>query len=101
MGKSFRKTDMIGNGYGHHTSEKYDKRLCNKTLRHKVKDLIRIYPDTEIFPAVREVSNVWDFCKDGKSWFGNIPYASSTTYPHARYFDDPYWVKLYRRMKSK
>jgi len=98
MGKSYRKTTIIGHGG---RSEKDDKRLANRALRHRIKNLVKKYPHEEIFPVMREISDVWSFNKDGKGWFGDIPHSNSTTYPHERYFDDPYWVKLYREMKRK
>lgn len=98
MGKSFRKTDIIGNGG---TSDKCSKRIANRVLRHRTKILIGKDPETEILPVVREVSDVWDFNKDGKGWFGNIPHGNQSRYPHRKFFDDPFWIKYYREMKGK
>ena len=98
MGKSFRKTDIIGHGG---TSDKYSKRIANRVLRKKTKMLIKRDPESEIFPVMREVSDTWSFNKDGKGWFGDIPNGNQQWYPHKKFFDDPYWVKLYRGMKRK
>ena len=51
-------------------SEKEDKRFANRAYRRKVKQMIQ--PDEIVddltLPEIREVSNVWDFAKDGKIW---------------------------------
>jgi len=48
-------------------SEKQNKRTANRRWRKKVKDTLR--KGVEILPELREVSNVWSFEKDGKSYF--------------------------------
>ena len=99
MGKSFKKNCYIGNCCCY--SEKKDKRIANKAFRRRIKTVLKVDPYTETFPVVRELSNVWDFGKDGKNWFGDIPFRRSTLYPHERFFNDPYWVNIYRKMKGK
>ena len=51
-------------------SEKEDKRFANRAYRRKVKQMIQ--PDEIVddltLPQIREISNVWDFAKDGKLW---------------------------------
>lgn len=75
MGKSYRKTPIVGNASD---SEKMDKRKANRQLRKAVKDMLyksrllqeEILIDVmERLPKLREVSNVWDFEKDGKHYF--------------------------------
>jgi hypothetical protein len=98
MGKSFRKHDFIGHGSG---SEKYDKRIANRCLRSKIKRLIRQDPFIEIFPIMREISDVWCFSKDGKSWFGDLKNSNKHDYPHLPYNEDLAYIKMYRKYKSK
>lgn len=62
MSKSRRKTAKRSITTA--TSEKSDKRLANRLLRKKVKQDLLL--DKDIFPTLREVSNVWAFAKDGK-----------------------------------
>ena len=98
MGKSFRRHDIIGHGGD---SEKYDKRCANRSFRVKIKRLMRCDILTDTFPLIREMSDEWCFNKDGKSWFGNLKSSNSRLYPHLPYNEDPYFVKIYRRDKSK
>ncbi len=98
MSRSFKKHDITGNGGG---SEKKDKRYANRRLRRAVKAILGTDPERDIFPVMREVSNIWDFSKDGKGWFGDIPYMNSSRYPHERCFDDPFWRQVYRECKGK
>lgn len=67
MANSFRKTPITGN-CSH--SDKPGKVIANRVLRRKVKTAIAVRADLEdfVFPVLREVSNVWDFPKDGKSY---------------------------------
>jgi hypothetical protein len=48
-------------------SEKDDKRRANRALRAGVRAAIAAGAD--VMPALREVSNVWKFAKDGKRWW--------------------------------
>lgn len=46
------------------TTEKEDKKEANRLLRRVTKHQVKT--DAEIFAPLREVSDVWDFGKDGK-----------------------------------
>lgn len=65
MSRSYRHTPVIGN-CSH--SDKPGKVNANRTLRTHVAQALRTCGDFEglILPHLREVSNVWDFPKDGK-----------------------------------
>lgn len=65
MSNSYRKTPVIGN-CSH--SDKPGKVIANRTLRTRVRQTLRTCTDYDglILPLLREVSNVWDFPKDGK-----------------------------------
>lgn len=99
MGKSFRKTDIIGNAGC--SSEKYDKRIANKCLRAKVKRLLRQDPFVEVLPIIREISDVWCFGKDGKNWFGDLKNSNMKFYPHLPYTEDLFFNKMYKKHKRK
>lgn len=70
MSRSFRKTPICGNACA--SSEKDDKRRANRSLRHHVKQLLHVDPETEVLPTIDEISNLWDMAKDGKQWFGDM-----------------------------
>jgi hypothetical protein len=55
------------------TSDKADKVNANRRLRRLVKERLKDdeFIDEIVLPQLREISNVWDFAKDGKS-FKNI-----------------------------
>jgi hypothetical protein len=52
-------------------SEKYDKRMAQRRLRHLTKRVLGQLADPDDFhpPLLREVSDVWVFAKDGKCWY--------------------------------
>lgn len=51
------------------TSEKEDKRDYNRRYRRVSKQFLRVNPDGELMPHLREYSNPWAMAKDGKVWF--------------------------------
>jgi hypothetical protein len=63
MSRSFRSTPYVPNVSA---SDAYGKRKANSINRRNVRIAIR--NGDEILPELREVSNVHDFPKDGKSW---------------------------------
>ena len=46
------------------TSEKLDKQDANRRLRRMTREKVK--KGAEELPVIREVSDVWDFSKDGK-----------------------------------
>ena len=66
MSKSRRYTPIIGNVGAE--SEKQDKRLWNKKFRRLVRERLRLGQEAPV--DIREVSEIWDGGKDGKSWVG-------------------------------
>jgi hypothetical protein len=65
--RSFRKSPITGNTV--RDSEKKDKRFANRIFRHRSKIALQL--GEEIIPErLPEVSEVWDFAKDGKQYFG-------------------------------
>lgn len=70
MSRSQKKTSIGGNTTC--SSEKQDKRAANRSLRRIVKRLCSAGENIEVWPRLREVSEVWSFGKDGKQWFGKI-----------------------------
>lgn len=68
MGKSRRKTEIAGISCA--KSEKKDKRLCNKRLRKKIKQITETknYDDC-LFPLAKEVVNTYSMAKDGKKYY--------------------------------
>lgn len=67
MSRSRRKTPKRGLTA---KTEKENKRHANRKYRRTVK--VKIKKGEEELPAVRELSNVWAFAKDGK-WFLEDP----------------------------
>jgi hypothetical protein len=97
MSRSYRKHDYHGNGG---SSEKDDKRIANRVLRHNVKRLLHVDPELEVLPIMREVSDRWNMNKDGKSYFGDLlseHQTRSQLFPR----DEEYWKKMYRDLKNK
>ena len=55
-------------------SEKYDKRVANRRLRHRTRHCLCCAPDFDalILPLLREISDVWSFSKDGRVYRHNV-----------------------------
>lgn len=76
MSKSFRKHPICGiTGV---SSEINDKKLWHKAYRSKCNMLLAsavkgsAVEEDVFLPHFREVSDTWDFAKDGKTYFGTI-----------------------------
>ena len=68
MSKSIRKNIILI--FNSRFSEKKDKRFANRSLRRLVN--VKILKQQETLPLLKEVSNIWDFTKDGKMpWIGS------------------------------
>ena len=50
-------------------SEKQDKPLANRKVRHAVKQALATSCDDAVLPHRRELTNPWVMAKDGKRWF--------------------------------
>jgi hypothetical protein len=70
MSRSYRHTPIRGNVWA--KSEKQDKRLAQRAWRRKVRVSLH-HGRWECLPALREVSNVWAFPKDGKKYVRHLP----------------------------
>lgn len=72
MARSYKKTSVVSSTYAE--SEKRDKRFANRKLRRsanlKLAQVETLDIDEDfVFPEMREVSDVWNFDKDGKHYF--------------------------------
>lgn len=61
MSRSYRKVPKRGIGAD---SDKKSKRYANRSYRRAVREAL--HRGNEVMPELREVSDVWDFEKDGK-----------------------------------
>lgn len=68
MSRSHQKTPIRGNTIAE--SEKQDKRHANRKFRRIVRQKMKAGEDT--LPQIREVSNVWKFDKDGKTYDNSL-----------------------------
>lgn len=64
MSRSVRKHPFIGMTGAE--SEKFNKQLVNRKFRAEVRRALVDYDDSIPLPAIREVSEVYTFAKDGK-----------------------------------
>ncbi len=69
MSRSKRKNKIHGNTTA--SSEKDDKLEANRKLRRLVKEKLKFR--NEVLPALKEISNVWYFKKDGKKFNAELP----------------------------
>lgn len=67
MARSRKKTPRRGITTA--SSEKQDKRLYNRCFRRVSKQALKINPEREVLPQLREYSNPWSMAKDGKVRF--------------------------------
>ena len=65
MSRSFKHTTISGITTA--TSEKRDKQLANRRFRRISRHRVRI--DKEPLIDLNEISDIWDFQKDGKRYF--------------------------------
>lgn len=74
MSRSYRRHPIHGLAAD---SDKDDKRRARRLWRRRCRQLISSTPPEElddlILPALRELSSVWDFAKDGKVYWEPIP----------------------------
>lgn len=77
MSRSFRHTPCTSNGG---STEKQDKRIYNRRLRTRVRQILRGDStfERETLPIVREVSNPWSMSKDGKGFDSTLAAFDST-----------------------
>mgnify|MGYP003398472880 FL=1 len=68
MSRSWIKNKIVG--YTKKESEKRDKTIANKRCRRLVK--VRIAKRSEVLPLIREVSNIYQFDKDGKHYYAGM-----------------------------
>ena len=68
MSRSFIKNKIVG--YTKKETEKRDKTIANKRYRRLVK--VRIAKRSEVLPLIREVSNIYQFDKDGKHYYAGM-----------------------------
>lgn len=87
MSRSRRYTPICGNGGG---SEKYHKRVGNRRLRKRSKQMIQSGDYDNCFPIMDEVMNKWCMTKDGKGWFGEL-----------KDYTGPFWEGYYDKLMRK
>lgn len=70
----------MSRSYRHHAitgvttsrSEKREKRLARRILRHEQEKALKL--EKEVLPHKNEISDIYDFSKDGKMWFDKNKY---------------------------
>jgi hypothetical protein len=69
MARSYRK--HAGSGWTTARSEKDDKVIYHRKARRIARNLIRSTEDFDalVFPVAREISNVYNWAKDGKFYY--------------------------------
>ena len=98
MSRSYRKSPITG--HAKFVSEKHDKRIWHKRMRTCNRDLcqgIRLQTEEEtegmIFPLVSDVSNPYDFAKDGKCYQGIYDSSAGWLSPYGKWYHD--WDSYY------
>lgn len=91
MSRSYRRS-MIS-GFTNGQSERYFKQKSNRKLRKKVRMLCNTVEDFDDvnFPLLREVSDVYDGCKDGKHYSSKFWLTPKRVY-YPRVIKGEYWV---------
>ena len=65
-----RKVKKLAVNLSKKESEKRDKTIVNKRYRRLVK--VRIAKRSEVLPLIREISNIYQFDKDGKHYYAGM-----------------------------
>lgn len=68
MSRSYRKNPA--GGMTKSTSEKQDKRKANRKFRKAERQALLNGKEPPVHQS--ETSNVWEFAKDGKQWWGDL-----------------------------
>ena len=68
MSRSKIKTPILG--YTCAESDKRGKQFANRAFRRTTK--MQVLKGKEVIAIVREISNIWDFPKDGKGYRHNL-----------------------------
>lgn len=71
MSRSYKKTPIFGNTTT--CSEKSDKKIAHGKFRAKLRDCLKQHRFDECPIDMNEVSNIWDFGKDGKHYWIDAP----------------------------
>lgn len=101
MSRSFRKSPC--KSYTNAGSCKAWKRSVNKTLRSKIKVLLKTCQnfDNVIYPFLDEVGNPYNSPKDGKPGWFNKPHEEDGYSPYSKEYDKWYslenWIKVFRK----
>ena len=66
MGKS-RIKHPIKKIVSHRSSDKYDRSIANRRLRHIIKH--NLNQGIDFFPILKEISDVWNFNSDGGGYY--------------------------------
>jgi hypothetical protein len=106
MSRSYRHTPIFGTTGC--PSEKLDKQKANRALRKAAQKSIRRRGSDElVVPVIREVSDVWCFGKDGKSYDRCEPekranrYSANPLFADSKYAKPEYWEKAHRKAMRK
>ena len=102
MSRSYRRHPIRGLAAD---SDKDDKRRARKVWRRRCRQLISVTPVEEledlILPALREVSSVWCFAKDGKVYWAPISVGgASRLFYRGEWTQEAYDREVIRRKKS-
>lgn len=68
MSRSRKKTPILGMTTA--GSEKSDKQEANRKFRRRIKQ--EVADSQDVLSEKREVSDVWDFAKDGKQYMNSL-----------------------------
>lgn len=93
MSRSYRHS-MIA-GFSNGQSDKYFKQKSNRKLRKKVRMLCNTVEDFDDvnFPLLREVSDIYDGCKDGKHYSSKFWLTPKRVYyPCTKRNDSGLWI---------
>jgi hypothetical protein len=100
MSRSYRKHLVAG--HSGCRSEKKDKQIANRKLRHRVKLVMKKDVESEVLlPVLREVSDVWCMGKDGKGYYGDFVYSHSRLFPHELLIESDWGKNFFQKLKSK
>jgi hypothetical protein len=96
MSRSRRQTPIIG--MTGDRSEKKDKRIANRKMRARTRDLLRLADEDTIFPDnLSEVANPYDGVKDGKHYFFRKPLDPEETEGYVKGTKPDHYDKLMRK----
>ena len=99
MSRSVRKRPFVAiNG---HASQKRDKRICNRVMRHTNRQALGVAGEDAGFMVKDEAMNRYDMVQDGRRSYQPFDPAPRWSFLRPELSDQELWYRWYRAVRAK